>query len=58
MIDSKVYDALIWLTQNNEDYKEVTIDHAQCESWPPVWVAENVLDLAGAMDDSGQEDNT
>src|SRR5579859_7288698 len=55
---SKVYDALVWLTQNNEDYKEVTIDHAQFERWPPVWVAENLLDLAGAMDDGGQEDNT
>jgi hypothetical protein len=49
----KVYNALVWLTQNNEDYKEVTIHHAQFERWPPVWVAENLLDLAGAMDDSG-----
>src|SRR5579859_5361467 len=55
---SKVYDALVWLTQNNEDYKEVMIDHAQFEHRPPVWVAENLLDLAGAMDDGGQEDNT
>src|SRR5579859_4380530 len=54
----KVYDALVWLKQNNEDYKEVTIDHAQFERWPPVWVAENLLDLAGAMDDGGQEDNS
>src|SRR5579859_7634816 len=53
----KVYDALVWLTQNNKNYKEVTIDHAQFEHWPPVWVAENLLDLAGAMDDGGQEDN-
>src|SRR5579859_3579861 len=53
----KVYDALIWLIQNNEDYKEVTIDHSQFEHWPPVWVAENLLDLAGAMDDGGREDN-
>jgi len=32
--------------------------HAQFERWPPVWVSENLLDLAGAMDDGGQEDNT
>jgi|SRR5579859_1116027 len=25
----KVYDTLVWLTQNNEDYKGVTIDHVQ-----------------------------
>src|SRR5579859_3339688 len=53
----KVYDALVWLTHNNEDYKEVTIDHSRFERWPPVWVAENLLDLAGAMDDGGWEDN-
>ena len=27
----KVYDALLWLVQNNEDYKDVTIDHSQFE---------------------------
>jgi|SRR5579859_2489159 len=54
---SKVYDALVLLTQNNEDYKEVTIDHSQFERWPLVWVSENFLDLAGAMDDGGREDN-
>src|SRR5579859_6085003 len=53
----KVYDALVWLTQNKEDYKEVTIDHSEFEHWPPVWVAENLLDLAGAMDDGSWEDN-
>src|SRR5579859_5720852 len=46
------------MTQNNEDYKKVTIDHTNFERWPPVWVAEDLLDLAGAMEDSGQEGNT
>src|SRR5579859_2790756 len=46
------------MTQNNEDYKKVTIDHTNFEHWPPVWVAEDLLDLAGAMEDSGQEGNT
>jgi hypothetical protein len=55
--NSKVYDALVWLTQNNKDYKGVTIDHAQFEHWLPVWVAENLLDLAGPMDDGGREDD-
>jgi hypothetical protein len=54
----KVYDALVWLTQNNEDYKDVTIDHGQFERWPPVWVAENLLELAGVLDAGGQEDNS
>jgi hypothetical protein len=53
----KVYDALVWLTQNNEDYKDVSIDHSQFGRWPPVWVAENLLDLAGAIDDGNQEDS-
>src|SRR5579859_6832612 len=53
----RVYDTLVWMTQNNEDYKEVTIDHTNFERWPPVWVAEYLLDLAGAMEDSGREGN-
>jgi hypothetical protein len=31
----KVYDALVWLIQNNEDYKDVAIDHSEFERWPP-----------------------
>src|SRR5579859_2435935 len=54
----KVYDALVWLTRNNEDYKEVTIDHSQFEHWPPVWVAENLLDPAGTLEDGGWVDDT
>ena len=53
----RVYDALLWLTQNNEDYKDVTIDHGEFKRWPPVWVAENLLDLAGAVEDGMQEDD-
>lgn len=53
----KVYDALSWLVQNNEDYKDVTIDHAQFEQWPPVWVPNAPLELAGGLDDGSVEDN-
>jgi hypothetical protein len=53
----RVYDALLWLTQNNEDYKDMTIDRGEFECWPPIWVAENLLDLAGAVEDSVQEDD-
>jgi hypothetical protein len=44
------------LPQNKEEYKGVAIDHAQFERWPPVWVAEDISDLAGPMDDGSRED--
>jgi hypothetical protein len=53
----KVYDALLWLVQNNEDYKDVTINHSQFERWPPVWVPEKLLELTGALEDRSQEDD-
>jgi hypothetical protein len=39
----------VWLIQNNEDYKDVTIDQSLFERWPPVWVADNLLNLAGGL---------
>ena len=53
----KVYDALQWLVCNNEDYKNVTIDHTQFEHWPPVWVPNELLELAGGLEDGSVEDN-
>jgi hypothetical protein len=53
----KVYDALQWLVRNNEDYKDVTIDNAQFDHWPPVWVPNELLDLRGALPDGSDEDN-
>ena len=53
----KVYDALVWLVQNNEDYKDVTIDQSQFERWPPVWVPEELLETAGGLQDGSEEDN-
>lgn len=52
-----VYDALRWLVENNEDYKDVTIDQSQFDRWPPVWVPEELLQMAGVLDDGSQEDN-
>jgi hypothetical protein len=43
--------------QNNEDYKDVTIDHSEFERWPPVWVAENLPDLAGTVQSGGRCSN-
>jgi hypothetical protein len=35
----------------------VTIDRSQFERWPPVWVADNLLELAGTVGDGSLEDN-
>jgi len=53
----KVYDALVWLVENNEDYKDVAIDHSQFERWPPIWVAQELLDVVGGLEDGSEEDN-
>ena len=55
----KVYDALVWLIQNNEDYKNVAIDHSEFERWPPIWVPEELLSLAGGLDlqDGSHDEN-
>jgi hypothetical protein len=54
---NKIYDALLWLVENNEDYKDVTIDHSQFERWPPIWVAEDLLAAVGGLEDGSDEDN-
>jgi hypothetical protein len=53
----KVYDALVWLVENNEDYKDVAIDHSQFERWPPIWVEQELLDVIGGLEDGSEEDN-
>ena len=49
----------MWLIQNNEDYKDVTIDRSLFERWSPVWVADDLLNLAGglALEDGSDEEN-
>jgi len=56
----KVYDALVWLIQNDEDYKDVTIDRSLFERWPPVWVADDLLNFAGGLplENGSDEENT
>ena len=53
----KVYDALVWLIENNEDYKDMAIDHSQFERWPPIWMAQELLDIVGGLEDGSEEDN-
>ena len=59
MIDKqRVYDALVWLIENNDDYKDVNIDKEEFSKWPPVFVAENLLDSMGRVMDPSVEDAT
>ena len=53
----KVSGALIWLIENNEDYKDVAIDHSQFERWPPIWVTQELLDVVRGLEDGSEEDN-
>jgi hypothetical protein len=41
----------------SEDYKDVMIDNAQFERWPPVWVPEELSDLSGVVRDGSDDDN-
>ena len=45
----RVYDALLWLTRYNEDYKDVVIDRSQFERW--------LLDQIGEVEDGSEEDD-
>jgi len=51
-----VYNALQWLCQHNEDYRQVTIDHEEFTRWPPVFVATSLLDSIAQTKDSTDED--
>ena len=54
----RVYDALVWLIENNEDYKNVDIDRAEFPKWPPVFVADNLLVSMGRVSDVSSEGTT
>ena len=51
----RVYDALLWLTRHNEDYKDVVIDRSEFERWPPVFVVQELLDQIGEVEDESAE---
>jgi hypothetical protein len=52
-----VYDALLWLTQHNEDYKNAVIDRSEFERWPPVFVVQELLDQIGEVADESAEND-
>jgi hypothetical protein len=49
---ARVYAALLWLCAHNEDYGDVTIDHAQFDTWPPVFVVAELIDSMGHISDN------
>ena len=51
----RVYDALLWLCRNNEDYKNVIIDHSEFAKWPPVYVVTDLLDCMGHISENVAE---
>ena len=52
-----MYDALLWLTRHNEDYKDVVIDRSEFERWPPVFVVQELLDQIGEVEDESAEND-
>ena len=54
----RVYNALLWLIENNEDYKDVEIDKVEFPTWPPVFVTENLLNSMAQVMDPSLEDAT
>ena len=53
----RVYDALLWLTRYNEDYKDVMIDRSQFKRWPSVFVVQELLDQIGEVEDGYEDDD-
>ena len=54
----RVHDALVWLIKNNRDYKDVDIDREEFSKWPPVFVADALLESMGRVMDPSPEDAT
>jgi hypothetical protein len=53
---SKIYDALKWLVIHHEDYQNVTINESEFQSWPPVFIATELMDSMGHVLDPAIED--
>jgi len=53
---SKIYNALTWLVRNHEDYKDVRIDETEFSQWPPVFIATDLMQSMGHVQDTTAED--
>lgn len=52
----KVRKALDWLCQHHEDYRSVEINAAEMQQWPPVFVAQKLMDSMGRIKHAASED--
>jgi len=53
----KVYNALKWLVDNHEDYRNnVTIDEERIGGWESTFITVELLDSIGHVSDSSAED--
>ena len=51
-----VVNALIWLHEHHEDYHNITIDHAELDKWPRVFITECLLKSIGRVKSGAKED--
>src|SRR5579859_3947243 len=51
----RVYDALLWLCDHNEDYRNVTINYAEFARWPAVYIVEDLLMTMGHISNNVSE---
>src|SRR5271155_5778952 len=52
----KVRRALDWLCRHHEDCRSVDINEAEIQQWPPVFVAQKLMDSMGRVRHSGSEE--
>ena len=52
----KVRKALQWLCNNHDDYQDVQIDDDEMSKWPPVYVAEKLMNSMAHLTNPTQED--
>ena len=45
----------MWLCHNNEDYRNITIDHSEFAKWPPIFVITDLLDCMGHISNNVME---
>jgi hypothetical protein len=50
-----VLKALQWLCQYNEDYREVSVNYEEFARWPPVFIANSLLESIAQTRDSSEE---
>ena len=56
MRTDKVRKALQWLCNNHDDYQDVQIDDNEMSKWPPVYVAEKLINSMAHLTNPTQED--